>query len=131
MAFPFGGTVLSTFSPKDDESVIRSSLDMIVHTLFNERVMRPEFGSHIQRLVFDPSDDMLALAVRTEVEEAVSTWEPRIQLGQIEVDPEEERVTVRISAMIPKPDGLREVNVTVEIERETLYNIPLSGRRTF
>jgi phage baseplate assembly protein W len=130
MAFPFGGTVLSTFGAKTDEAVIRSSLDMIIHTLFGERVMLPEFGSHVPRLVFDPNDNILAITLRSEVESAILTWEPRISLGQVEVEPLEDKVVVRISALIPKPDGLREVDVSIELERETLYNMPFGGLRT-
>jgi phage baseplate assembly protein W len=130
MAFPFGGTVLSTFAPKTDEAVIRTSLEMIIYTLFGDRVMIPEFGSHTQRLVFDPNDDFLAWEVRTEVEEAIQTWEPRIIMGQVEVELSDTAITVRVPAMIQKPDGLREVNVAVELERETLYNMPFGGTRT-
>jgi phage baseplate assembly protein W len=128
MAFPFGGTVLSTFGPKRDEDVIKTSIEMILFTRANERVMIPEFGSDVESLLFEPNDDFLAVILRGATEEAINIWEPRAQAGPVEIEMGEQTVTVRIPLVILKPDGPREVNFNIELERETLYNIPFPGR---
>lgn len=128
MAFPFGGTVLSTFGPKSDENVIRTSIEMILMTFLTERVMIPEFGSDLQSLLFEPSDSSLAIFLRSAIEEAIANWENRVLIGTVEIDPQESSVIIRIPMVIQKPDGPRDVNVSIELERETLYNIPFRGR---
>ena len=125
MAFPFGGTVLSTFGAKRDEDVIKTSIEMILFTRSNERVMIPEFGSDVQSLLFEQNDDFLAVALRSATEEALATWEPRAEVGGVEIDMDPHIVTIRIPLLIFKPDGPREINFNIEIDRETLYNIPL------
>lgn len=124
MALPFGGTVLSTFGAKRDEDVIKTSIEMILFTRGNERVMLPEFGSDMQSMLFEPNDDFLAVMLRAATEEALATWEPRAEIGPVEIEPSETVVTIRIPVIILKPDGPREVNFNIELERETLYNIP-------
>lgn len=124
MAFPFGGTVLTTFGAKRDEDVIRTSIEMILMTFLTERVMIPEFGSDLQSLLFEPSDGHLAIFLRAAVEEAIANWEPRVLIGTVEIDPQEHEVTIRIPMVLQKPDGPRDVNFSIELERETLYNIP-------
>lgn len=128
MAFPFGGTVLSTFGAKRDEDVIKTSIEMIMFTRANERVMVPEFGSDVESMLFEPNDEFLAIMLRGAIEEAINTWEPRAQLGPIEIEMEANTVTIRIPLIILKPDGPREANFNIELERETLYNIPFPGR---
>jgi phage baseplate assembly protein W len=124
MAFQFGGTVLSTFAPKSDDDVIRTSIEMILLTLPGERVMRPDFGSNLQNMVFEPSDEFLAIMLRTEVEEALAQWENRAEIGLSEIETNDDRVIIRVPIALPRADEVRSVNFGIELERETLYNIP-------
>lgn len=127
MAFPFKGTVLSTFAPKSDEDIVRSAIEMILFTRPGERVMRPDFGSFVPDLLWEPNDDILAISLRATIEEALVEWEDRIQLGEIEIlpdDPVEERVRVRISAFLLKDGELRQVNIDLNANREGVINAP-------
>ena len=45
----------------------------------------------------------------------------------MEIDPQEHEVTIRIPMVIQRSDGPRDVNFSIELERETLYNIPFRG----
>lgn len=125
MSFPFGSSVLSTFGSKRDEDVIRTSIEMILLTTPGERVMIPEFGSDLQALLFEPSDDVLAIALRAAIQEAINEWEDRAQVSSVEIIPDETTVTIRVPIVIFKPDGPREINYNVELDRETLYNIAI------
>ncbi len=121
IAFPFSGTVLSTYAPKLDENVIRSSIEMILMTPPGQRVMRPDFGSRIQFYIFDPSDILLAIAVRAATAEAISEFEPRVRLGPVEVTVKDDVIYVDIAMAIPRSYGYEDINVQVPLDREKLF----------
>lgn len=124
IAYPFGPTVLSVFAPKDDESILRTSIENILMTRFGERVMRPSFGSNVHDLLFEPSDEVLAVALRAAVQQALQTWEPRALIGRSEIELGEQIVTIRVPLLLQRPGGPRDINATIELDRETLYNLP-------
>jgi phage baseplate assembly protein W len=67
------------------EEDIRQAIRVILGTRPGERVMRPDFGSGLHALVFEPvSQRTLALA-RHRVEEALILWEPRIDTVSVDV----------------------------------------------
>lgn len=67
-----------------DES-IRQSIWMILSTSPGERIMRPNFGSNLQDLVFQVNNASLAGAAASAVREALTLWEPRIDLLDVNV----------------------------------------------
>lgn len=69
---------------------IRQSILMILSTVPGERVMRPNYGCHINRLMFWPNDDTTAGLAIHYVKRAVERWEPRVDLDKVDAqrDPE-------------------------------------------
>ena len=63
-----------------DEESIRQSIWMILNTSPGERLMRPDFGSNLQDLVFRVNNAGLAGAAANAVSEALAVWEPRIDV---------------------------------------------------
>jgi hypothetical protein len=47
--------------------------------------MRPDFGCGIHQFIFAPNDTRTAGLVRFHVEEALTRWEPRIELREVTV----------------------------------------------
>lgn len=95
-AFPLhvnvqGGVQLSTAAPNLEESI-----GIILRTSLGERVYRPDFGCRLSELVFEPLNIQTLLLVRLYVEEALETWEPRINLIEVRVDPDPIRGKVDI-----------------------------------
>jgi phage baseplate assembly protein W len=67
------------------EDDIRQAVQIILGTAQGERVMRPDFGAGLQRLVFEPINQTTIALVRHTVEEALITWEPRIDTISVAV----------------------------------------------
>jgi len=67
------------------EEDIREAIWIILGTAPGERIMHPDFGCGIFELVFEPNDANTAGLVRFYVEDALTRWEPRIDLGGVEV----------------------------------------------
>lgn len=65
---------------------VEESIRVILGTQHGERVMRPTFGSNLRSLVFAPNNGATANLARFHVEEALTRWEPRIELVDVAVD---------------------------------------------
>jgi phage baseplate assembly protein W len=70
---------------------IREAIEIILGTAPGERLMHPDFGCGIHEYVFAPNTTRTAGLVRFQVEEALTLWEPRIDLQEVQVrfDPDE------------------------------------------
>ena len=57
-----------------DEDHVRDMIEQVLFTSPGERVNRPDFGSGLLQLVFDPGDPELAEAVKYTVQAALDRW---------------------------------------------------------
>lgn len=80
------------------EEDIRQAVRLILETNPGERVMRPDFGAGLRALTFEPINTTTKALVRHRVEEALITWEPRIDQIRVEVtaDPPRGRLMIEI-----------------------------------
>lgn len=67
------------------EQDIKESIRIILSTSQGERVMRPDFGCGLHDLVFAPLNSGTITQVKNTVWEALTRWEPRIELINVEV----------------------------------------------
>jgi Bacteriophage baseplate protein W len=83
-AFPVrvGAGAIEAVSGDED---VRQSIHLILATAKGERVMRPDFGCGIHGLVFAAVSTQLIARVRREVEDALRTYEARIQVLRVVV----------------------------------------------
>jgi phage baseplate assembly protein W len=63
---------------------IRQSLLLLLSTIPGERVMRPEYGCQLFRIIFDPNDDTTAGLAIHYVRTAIERWEPRIEIQRLD-----------------------------------------------
>lgn len=88
-AFPIGtidggGEILLS----SEEEKIAEAIHIILCTAPGERLMRPDFGCGIFNYVFAPNNVRTAGLIRFHVEEALNRWEPRIDLEDVQVQPD-------------------------------------------
>lgn len=82
------------------EEDIRQAIRIILETDPGERVMRPDFGAGLRALLFEPLNTTTMALVKHRVEEALITWEPRIDLQEVRVTADEAargRLNIEIS----------------------------------
>jgi uncharacterized protein len=80
----------------DAEEGIRQSIWTILATSPGERVMRPDFGCGLYDLVFGVNNAATATAVTSAVREALATWEPRIDVLDVNAAPDPSRSNVLV-----------------------------------
>src|SRR3954468_22311898 len=80
------------------EEDVRQAILIILRTNPGERVMRPDFGTGLDALVFEPIGATTMALVKYRVEQALILWEPRIdQIGvEVEASPKEGRLDIGI-----------------------------------
>jgi Bacteriophage baseplate protein W len=67
---------------------IDASIRMAIVTAPGERVMRPQFGCRIWDLLFEPVNANTLGLMSEAVRDAVSQWEPRVELESCVVEPD-------------------------------------------
>lgn len=75
----------------EEQASIRQALLLLLTTVPGERVMRPDYGCELHRLLFSNNDDTTAGLAIHYVRRAVERWEPRIQVLHLDASrsPEE------------------------------------------
>jgi phage baseplate assembly protein W len=74
------------------EQDIKEAIRIILSTSKGERVMRPDFGSSLHDLVFASVSTAMIGLLESNVREALTTWEPRIELLRVEVATDEAHI---------------------------------------
>ncbi len=66
---------------------IRQSLWILFSTTLGERLMVPEYGSQLWRMVFRVIDTSLMTQIADFIRDAILTWEARIDVDEVTVEP--------------------------------------------
>ena len=96
------------FAMAADEMSVRQSIEIILSTTKGERVMRPDFGCDLNRLLFQPNNPTTQALAKFEVAEALQTWEPRIDVLDVSVQADGtsgQRLLIDISYRVRSTDN--------------------------
>ena len=69
---------------------IRESLWVLFSTRLGERVMLPKYGAGIWQMVFASINTSVITQIQDYIREAITIWEPRIDIDRIDVTPDNE-----------------------------------------
>ena len=83
--FPLRVTPTGELAVAIFEEDIRQAIMIIIGTDQGERVMRPDFGAGLNRLVFEPVNTTTMALVKHRVEKALVDWEQRIDVEEVKV----------------------------------------------
>ena len=70
-----------------NETAIARAVRNIVSTTPGEKLFSPDFGSSVSEILFENVDDITAVSIRDEIRSSLSNYEPRVELIDVEVDP--------------------------------------------
>jgi len=63
-----------------DLDAVKNSLSNIINTAKGSRRMLPEFGSDVQKMLFEPLDEITARRIGENILNAIKMWEDRIDI---------------------------------------------------
>lgn len=110
-SFPVSVNETGKLQQSSYENDVRQAIHIILGTARGERVMRPDFGAGLKSLTFEPISTTTLSLVKHRVEEALITWEPRI-----------DNITVLVSAE-PRTGQLM-IDIRYRVRKtNTFYNL--------
>jgi phage baseplate assembly protein W len=86
--FPLSMDADGQIAVSEYEEDIREAIGIILGTSKGERVMRPDFGCGIHDFVFEVLNTSTQTLITNSVKDALTQWEPRIQLIEVKVSTE-------------------------------------------
>ena len=88
---------------KDENAIKRSLLNLFSYRK-GEKFFNAGFGSGIPELLFDPFDFVTAGSIKTEIENLITLYEPRINLIEVVLDLNEDQYEYDIQVIYSIPD---------------------------
>jgi len=70
----------------EGEENVRESVRVILLTRLRERLLLPEFGSGLDRYLFEPNTPATRQLLREDIRRALVRWEARIQVETVTVE---------------------------------------------
>lgn len=71
---------------RTDVEAVKQSVINIVTTNYGDRPFQPNFGANLRALLFEHIDQVSALAIRSQVTEAIKNYEPRAEVLNVRVE---------------------------------------------
>lgn len=105
----------------DGDESIRQAILMLVATSPGERVMRPDYGCLLHRVIFSPNDDTTAGLAIHYVRSAIEQWEPRIEIVALDAtrDPDGEgRLDVLLEYRVRATQNVQSLRLPVRLSGE-------------
>jgi phage baseplate assembly protein W len=84
-AFPLRTDATGSIALVTEDREIAEAIRLVLATAPGERPMRPEFGSRLGEYVFAPANATTAGQLAYEVRAALERWEPRINVGDVDI----------------------------------------------
>ena len=97
----------------------KSNIKNLLLTKKGERIMQPEFGTGLRRLLFEPIDDTFEDKVKETITKNVSFWLPYVSIKSIDIEMTDElrdknQVNLSLEFTVGNQIDLQEVTFTVQ-----------------
>jgi phage baseplate assembly protein W len=94
--FPFLPNRVGRLDYVSGQELVRQSIGIILDTEPGERIMLPTFGCGLRRYLMQPNSIATRAAMREDIVNALTQWEPRIRLRDVVVEPGDDPALVWI-----------------------------------
>jgi uncharacterized protein len=84
--FPIRPNAAGSLTWSYGEQKVAESIWLVLSTALGERVMRPRFGCGVHDLLFASDTNATRAAAAHSVREALTTWEPRVDVLDVRVE---------------------------------------------
>ena len=107
----------------DDEAAVRQSILLLIRTAPGERVMRPDYGCPLNRLMFAPNDATTAGLAIHYVREALCRWEPRAEIIWLDANPDPQvpgRLVIELQFRLRRTDRVEMLVIPYDMQGGSL-----------
>ena len=108
-----------------------SNIKNLLLTAKGERVMQPDFGSRLRELLFEQYTEDLSEKIKEEIQEAMSTWLPYIDIAKVDIiqdetNPNQTKVDLDFSLNYD-PNRFDSITLNVDTTSESTTGISSGG----
>jgi phage baseplate assembly protein W len=100
----------------DEQAVVRSVRNLLL-TGFYERPFQPNLGSNLNKLLFEPADQITSNLIESEVRNVISNFEPRVTVNTINVTISPDENSFNLSMTFFVGNNTRATTVTLLLQR--------------
>ena len=104
-------------SIKTDDTAIKFSVKNLVLTKNFERPFDSSIGSQIHGMLFEQMDAGTIVVLKKEIENTLSNHEPRIELINIDIEPDDENNELNVSISFRIKNTSKPLNVSIVLDR--------------
>ena len=96
---------------------VKNNIRNLLNTNIGERLMQPQFGTDLRRIIFEPINEQITLKIQDKILDALEIWLPFVRVSNIEVvnqskDTDSNRVLVNIEfSILENPNTTDSVTV--------------------
>jgi phage baseplate assembly protein W len=84
----FSVTATKDVAKRLDVNAVKQSIKNLLFIRKGEKLFRPEIGSDLQRILFEPMDFLTVDLLRDVISETIQKFEPRVRIENIEIIPD-------------------------------------------
>jgi phage baseplate assembly protein W len=100
-----------------DELAVINALKNLILTNHYERPFQPDLGSNVRKLLFEHMDIITAAALEKEIEQTITNFEPRVQVLDISVAPNDEKNSYGVTLRFNVINRTEPVTISFLLER--------------
>ena len=106
--FPFHFDSRGRTALADEDKHVRNMIEQLIFTSPGERVNRPDFGSGLDQLVFEPNSPELAATVQFTMQAALQRWlGDVIEVRKLQVTSEEAALRIVLEYLVRKNNEVK------------------------
>jgi phage baseplate assembly protein W len=83
----FGLTATKDVAKRVDVNAVKQSLKNLLFIRKGEKPFRPEIGSDLYKILFEPMDFLTVDLLKDVIKDVIKKYEPRVNLQDIEINP--------------------------------------------
>jgi phage baseplate assembly protein W len=100
-----------------DEMAVINALKNLILTNHYERPFQPDLGSNVRKLLFENLDIVTAGALEKEISQTITNFEPRVQILNISVAPNDEKNSYGVTITFDVINRTEPVTISFLLER--------------
>lgn len=106
----------------EGDAAIRQAILLLLSTSPGERVMRPDYGCDLGKLIFEPNDDTTAGLAIHYVRRALTRWEPRVEIARLDAGPHPEdaaRLVISLEYRVRASQRVEQLSLSINLSGES------------
>lgn len=109
--------VTGKVAPLKDEAAVKRALRNLILTNHYERPYNHLVGGNIASKLFENMDNITAMEVKKDIEQAIRNYEPRVELYNVFVDADEEANGLNVTIVFRLVNQTQPIETNIFLER--------------